>query len=294
MIVLGADVGGTSSRVVLFHDGQARGRAEGAGGPMRAGHGEQLAATLAALARQLLLRAGATRADTYVVGASGTGREAERFALEAALDQERVAWKVIVTTDADLARAAAFAGEPGILLIAGTGSIAVVRRADGTDRRVGGLGWRMGDQGSGYWIAIRALTAVGAMHDQLGSPTRLMEGLCTAAAVAGIGGLIRWSTTATTAEVAALAPIVVATADHGDAVAIEIVDEAVGWLVRLAVAAGAKQLPVALSGGLLAPDSTVRRRLRDDLRTEGISVVDRPIDPCEGAPYLARHGPGRA
>lgn len=293
MIVLGADVGGTASRVVLFHDGQARGRNEGPGGPMRSGGGEALAATLAALARPLLLRAGATRADTYVVGASGTGREAERFALEAALDQERVAWQVIVTTDAELARAAAFAGEPGILLIAGTGSIAVVREADGNNRRLGGLGWRMGDQGSGYWLGMRGLTAVGAMHDQLGPPTRLMEGLCTGAAVAGIGGLIRWSTTATTAEVAALAPFVIAAADHGDTVAAEIVADAIGWLVRLAVAAGARPLPVALSGGLLAPDRPLRQRLCDALVAQGISVEARPIDPCEGAPYLAHHGPRR-
>ncbi len=291
MNVLGADVGGTSTRVVLQDDTGERGQAAGAGGPMRLGRGDALAATLAALARPLLTRAGLTRADVLVVGASGAGREQERMELHAALDRERLAWKVIVTTDAELARAAAFSGEPGILLIAGTGSIAVVRDQARQLRRVGGLGWRMGDQGSGYWLGVEGLTATGAMHDHLGPPTHLVERLCAVAGVAGIGGLVRWSTTATTAEVAALAPAVLASASAGDAVAAEIATRGVDWLVRLAVAAGAETLPVALSGGLLAPGQPLRGRVGDALIARGIRFRDTSIDPCRGAPILAAGDP---
>lgn len=288
MNVLGADVGGTSARVVHYHDGHERGRAEGPGGAMRLGHGQALALALAELARPLLARAGVVRADAFVVGASGAGREAERTELHVALEAQRLAWQVIVTTDAELARAAAFAGDPGVLLIAGTGSIAIVQDASGTTRRVGGLGWRMGDQGSAHWLGVQGLVAVGAMHDHLGPPTHLTETLCAAASVSGIGGLVRWSTTATPAEVAALGPTVVATAEAGDAVAEGIVAAGVDWLVRLAEAASGGVLPVALSGGLLASGRPLHDRVCNALDARGIRVEMHPIDPCRGAPVLAR------
>lgn len=291
MNVLGADVGGTSSRVVLYAGTDERGHAAGPGGPMRMGHGGALAGALAELARPLLARAGLARADVFVVGASGAGREQERAELHAALERERLAWKVVVTTDAELARAAAFSGAPGILLIAGTGSIAVVRDHAQQFRRVGGLGWRMGDQGSGYWFGVEGLVAVGAMHDQLGPPTHLVEPLCAAAGVAGIGGLVRWSTTATPAHVAALAPAVLACADAGDGVARDIVQRGVTWLVRLAEAAGSSTLPVAMAGGLLAPGQRLREHLARALADTGVTCLDARIDPCQGAPILAAGGP---
>ncbi|HET9134239.1 MAG TPA: BadF/BadG/BcrA/BcrD ATPase family protein [Gemmatimonadales bacterium] len=289
MIVLGADLGGTSSRVALFVHDVEHGRHEGPGGPMRSGRGVDLARDLAALARPLLTREGAVRADVLVVGASGAGREQERSELQQALEAERLAWKVVVTTDAELARAAAFDGGPGVLLIAGTGSIALARDAAGREHRVGGLGWRMGDQGSAYWLGHMALAAVGRMHDHLGPVTHLAEALCTAAGVPGVAGLVRWSTTATPADVARLGPHVVSCADRGDAVAAEIVRDAVAWLVRLVEAAGGGALPVALSGGLLAPERPLRARVEAALGAHGIGPIRAaPIDPCRGALTLAR------
>ncbi|MES2124046.1 MAG: BadF/BadG/BcrA/BcrD ATPase family protein [Gemmatimonadota bacterium] len=291
MIVFGADVGGTASRVVLYDGESERGRAEGPGGPMRAGEGDRLAASLAELARPLLHRAGSVRADAFVVGASGAGRSQEQAELQLALERQRLAWRIQVTSDAELARAAAFAGGAGVLLIAGTGSIALSRDGAGQERRVGGRGWRMGDQGSAHWIGLRALEAVGAMHDGLGPATRLPEALCVAARVPGIAGLIRWSVKATSADVAALAPAVLQCADGGDPVAADIREQAVGWLVRIAVAAGAGPLPVALSGGLLAPDRALREPVAGALeRLHGATVSRRAIDPCRGAVVLAERG----
>lgn len=283
MIVLGADVGGTSCRVALFDAGAERGRAEGSGGNMRPGQGESLATQVAALANPLLHRAGIKRADVLVVGAAGAGREGERLELEEALRSRHLAWRTVVTTDAELARASAFGGGPGVLLIAGTGSIAIGRDADGSARRVGGLGWRMGDQGSGYWLGHRALVAVGAMHDGLGPTTRLTEALCAAAGVQGIAGLVRWSTTAPTALVAALAPAVLATAERGDPVAAQLRQDAVAALVRLARAAGAGKAPVACSGGLIAAGGALRSALLAACAAEAIPVHAGMIDPCRGA-----------
>lgn len=288
MIVLGADVGGTSARVALFVDGIERARVQSAGGAMRAGEGTLIAAQLGDLARPLLSREGVVRADAFVVGAAGAGREAERHELERALDRQRLAWRVTVTTDAELARAAAFAGGPGVLLIAGTGSIAVGVDGQGTLTRAGGLGWRMGDQGSAYWLGARGLEAVGAMHDRIGPVTHLAESLCGRAHVAGIAGLVRWSVLASTAEVASLGPAVVESADRGDPVAIGIVQEAVELLSRLALAAGGAKLPVALSGGLLAPGRALRDRVARELaERHKVTVNLGAVDPCRGAPILA-------
>src|SRR5690606_28505354 len=195
--VLSADLGGTSVRVVLYVDRDERGRAEAPGGPMRTGQGTEIAARLASLARPLLSREGVVRADAFVVGAAGAGRESERTELERALSEERIAWQVMVVTDAELARAAAFEGGPGVLLIAGTGSIAIGADAQGRVTRVGGLGWRLGDQGSAHWLGARALEAIGAMNDRIGPVTHLAERIPAAVGVAGIAGLVRWSTTAT-------------------------------------------------------------------------------------------------
>ncbi|HEX3928477.1 MAG TPA: BadF/BadG/BcrA/BcrD ATPase family protein [Gemmatimonadales bacterium] len=283
MIVLGADVGGTSSRVVLYDDNVERGRTEGPGTAMRIGEGERIATWLADLARPLLLRGRAARADVFVVGAAGAGRDAERVELQQALDRQRLAWRVMVTTDAELAREAAFEGGPGVLLIAGTGSIAFAKHIDGSMHRVGGLGWRMGDQGSGYWLGAHALQAVGAMHDGWGTVTHLAEALCVAAGVQGMAALIRWSTTATPAQVAALGPAIVTCAGDGDQVAIDLRESAVAALVRLALAAGAGPLPVALSGGLLAPDRPLRAVVTAALEARNVNVVRRAVDPCRGA-----------
>lgn len=146
----------------------------------------------------------------------------------------------------------------------------------------------MGDQGSAHWIGARALEAVGAMHDGLGPATRLAEALCVAVKVNGIAGLIRWSVKATPAEVASLAPAVLHAADSGDHVAAELRESAVNWLVKLAVAAGAGPLPVALSGGLLAPDRGLREHVAEALEIRHSAAVSRkPIDPCRGAVVLA-------
>ncbi|MBK9547920.1 MAG: hypothetical protein IPO52_02140 [Gemmatimonadetes bacterium] len=289
MIVLGADLGGTSCRVALFDGATERGRAEGSGGAMRSGLGATRAEEVTALAGPLLHRAGIKRADVLVVGAAGAGRDHEREELEGALGGRHLAWRTMVTTDAELARAAAFGVGAGVLLIAGTGSIAIGRDAQGTARRAGGLGWRMGDQGSGYWIGQRALEAVGGMHEGFGPTTRLAEALCAAAGVQGIAGLVRWSTTATPAAVAALAPATLQTAERGDAAAVEIRQGALDALCRLARAAGAGPgaAAVAFSGGLIAPGGPLRPLLLAECARLGIPVHGTAIDPCRGAIVLA-------
>src|SRR5690606_5741852 len=143
-----------------------------------------------------------------VVGAAGVGRSAEREELRAALRTHELAGRLVVTTDVELAMAAAFGTGPGLLLVAGTGSIALRRDASGTLRRAGGHGWQMGDEGSGYWIGRQALQALSRASDGRGPATDLRERFTTALRLSSVDDLVRWSVAAAPGEVAALASLV--------------------------------------------------------------------------------------
>ena len=70
-----------------------------------------------------------------------------------------------VTTDIEIALTAAFGDGPGIVVVAGTGSVVLGRDPEGRMLRRGGYGWQMGDEGSGYAIGRAALGAVSRAHD---------------------------------------------------------------------------------------------------------------------------------
>ena len=251
------------------------------------------AGVIAEQARRVLANAGVLRAETLVVGAAGVGREAERRELAQALRGESVAERVLVVTDVELAEAAAFGDGPGIVLSAGTGSIAVGRDAAGESFRQGGYGWQMSDEGSGYAIGRLALVAVGRARDGRGDETTLTGELLRVQRCEGLDDLVRWSTTAAVGEVAALAAVVLSAAAAGDTVAEGITSYAAGELVAL-VANLAEQIteprpvPVGLAGSLLGPGSLLRDRILTLLaRMPEVRAQQMPVDPLDGALHLA-------
>src|SRR5262245_40853329 len=153
-LLLGIDSGGSHTAVVV---GDTRGhvlaRAEGPGSAMRPGGGERSAAVILDVARRAATQAKIDLPATIaLVGAAGAGRVPEREELAAALTSARVAKRVHVRGDIEIALAAAFGNTAGILINAGTGSIAYARTADGKLHRAGGHGWQLGDEGGGYWL----------------------------------------------------------------------------------------------------------------------------------------------
>ncbi len=296
MIIVGVDAGGSKTRAVAWKDGQAVGQALGGAGAVRPGRALAAAGVIAEQARRVLANAGVLRADTLVVGAAGAGREVERRELAQSLRGESVAERVIVVTDVELAEAAAFGDGPGIVLSAGTGSIAVGRDATGASFRQGGYGWQMSDEGSGYAIGRLALVAVGRARDGRGDETILTAELLQVQRCQGIDDLVRWSTTAAVGEVAALASVVLAAATAGDPVAEGITAYAAGELTSLVAhlaeqIADPRPVPVGLAGSLLGPGSPLRDRvlaLLGDLPT--VRAQPMPIDPLDGALHLAARG----
>jgi len=236
------------------------------------------------------------RPGAIVVGAAGAAAPAERLALKRELDGYGLCRHIHVVTDAEIALESAFPHHAGVLVIAGTGSIALARTQHGRFHRVGGHGPLFGDEGSGYAIASSALRAAFQAHERRGPETLLLDLLETE--VGGTTGeqLIQWTRYAQRDRVASLAPIVMLAAQSGDAVARRILSNAANELVNhveaLAVHArvGRRRIRVATSGGLLGHDTPLRRRFEARLRRRFRSVVveRRQVDPSLGALRLAR------
>lgn len=161
MIFLGID-GGGSKTTFLLEDGNGHELARTEAGPsnwLSAGADEareSLAAGIAALP---------SVPDVACGGFAGAGRPAGvafyRGCLESLLPETRV----LVETDAFITYIGAIGIQPGVLLIAGTGSIAMARKSDGTMTRVGGWGAMFGDEGSGFWIGREAISVALRAND---------------------------------------------------------------------------------------------------------------------------------
>ena len=293
-IYIGVDAGGTKTAVLIANGERIIARATGAPGAVRAGRALQAASRITAAIRHALTDAGLLHGDVLVVGAAGVGRDPERTELREVLRGERLAERVIVTGDLDIALEAAFGAKPGIVLVSGTGSVAVGRAPDGVLHRRGGYGWQMGDEGSGYAIGRAALLAVGRARDGLGGATLLTELVLAKGPAKDFDELVRWSTTADPGEVAALAPLVFEAAERNDATAGAIVSDAAKSLGDLAASlvgfygkSGA--IPVALAGGNLSAGRSLRAPVLAHLKKAArLSPQDVSLDPAEGALAIAR------
>jgi N-acetylglucosamine kinase-like BadF-type ATPase len=105
-----------------------------------------------------------------VYGTAGAGRKPDRAAFYAAIKRKWQNFKnrpsgIHIVGDADIALEAAFGGEPGIVIIAGTGSIVYGRDTDGEIRRSGGWGPTIGDPGSGTALGLKALRTIAHTFD---------------------------------------------------------------------------------------------------------------------------------
>jgi glucosamine kinase len=292
-VLIGADVGGTKTAVAVSEDGKIVGRADGPGAALRPGRALASASTIIEVVRSALSAAGRLTGDVLLVGAAGAGRQPEREELRTALRSENLVSYVRVTTDIEIALAAAFADGPGIVVSAGTGSVAVGRDRAGKQHRIGGYGWQMGDEGSGYAIGRASLGAVSRAVDGRSPNTALSNRLLTATRSADFDSLVSWAAGASPAEVAALAPHVLAVAAEGDPLAQGIADYAARELSQLAICLLPKMdltppVQVAITGGLLGADQPLRRALLAKLSEEpAFEPTNIPVDSVAGALRLA-------
>lgn len=287
----GVDGGGTRTRAVIVDEaGRELGRAEHDGAVVTVARPEDAAEAVRRAVTGALDHAGLTApVDVLWAGLAGAGTAGPRAGVTRALRSLDLADRVIVGTDVEAAFHDAFGDGMGVLLIAGTGSIAWVRDEAGVERRVGGWGRSLGDEGSGYWIGLEGLRRLTRAEDGRAPQTSLRAALLDACGAESVDQLVAWVEGAAKSDVAALAPRVVACADAGDAAAAEVVAGAVAELAHLVEAAGSPPATeVVLWGGLVAPGGPLRSTLRGELGRLGLSASDRSVDPPLGAARLAR------
>jgi N-acetylglucosamine kinase-like BadF-type ATPase len=293
---IGVDAGGSHTAVVIGdRELHILARAEGPASRVSPGAAGTSAAVIVELVRRAAKQAGCTLPVAgMVIGAAGAGRDTEQRELEAALEPAGLADQVRVIGDGEIALTAAFGNAPGILVSAGTGSIAYARDPAGRLHRSGGYGWQMGDEGGGYWLGRRALTEAGAAQDGRAEGSTLATRILTGLGLHEFDDLVRWAATATPMQVAGLAPHVLNAAMEGEVVARRAVDEAAAALAQLVGSAlthfpGSGPVPVAAGGGTLKSASPVLVALQATLAREyprvRLSAV--PLDPAAGALRLA-------
>lgn len=232
------------------------------------------------------------------VGLAGTSHPDHHRRMLAALKDALPIPDITLETDARVALAGATGNQPGIVIIAGTGSIACGINARGRFARAGGWGPAMGDEGSGSYIGRRALEAVVMAYDYRGEPTAMMEPILRHFGVSSppeLPPVIYDDRERALREIAQLSRIVVRAAQEGDAVAKEILSDAAIELAR-AAAAVIEQLrmeqdafQVAYVGGVFEAGELILKPMREEiLKVAPNARIEPPLDqPVVGAVKMA-------
>lgn len=271
-LFVGVDGGGTHTRAIVGDDvGRVLGRGDAGAsnqattGSASAGRAIQ-AAVCAALAQA---GSGPGEIAAACLGLAGLDRPQDETAFAPSAEALGFPRAARLVNDSVIAWAGATGGSPGIAVIAGTGSVAYGRGANGTDRRAGGWGGVLGDEGSAYRIAAAAINRVLRGIDGREAPTGLGPVLARAAGCEDPADLCLLARADRSspgqpleAVIAALAPVVTEAAADGQPEAVAITEEAGRELAGLAIAiAGRLQLQAPAVHGLgsvLAGDTPVR------------------------------------
>jgi N-acetylglucosamine kinase-like BadF-type ATPase len=297
MHVLGIDAGGTKT-VCLLADAQSAIVSEGRGpGANLHTAGELAVEKVLHGVMEAALGDHEITPAAICLGIAGVDREDEARTVDAIMRRIARHSRVLVVNDALIALVAGARDAPGIVLIAGTGSIAYGRNAGGEAARSGGWGHLIGDEGSGYWIGREALSAVMRARDGRGPATQLTAGMLAHFQVEDVSRLPRivYDREVPRMSVAAVGPIVQHAADEGDAVATRILERAAEELVLAARSVAARlemrgdAFTFYLAGGAfkvvpwLAQE--LSRRLAEVAPRCAVQLLD--AEPAVGAVWLA-------
>jgi N-acetylglucosamine kinase-like BadF-type ATPase len=151
-VIIGLDIGGTKTRGVRFEDGKAVADESAGSSNVQNVSREEAALNLA----DLFARIGGGSVSRVYAGAGGIDTDDDAAALAALIEPHVPGARITVVHDSRLLLAAGRAST-GVAVIAGTGSAAWGRNAEGQEARAGGWGYLLGDEGSGYWLGREAV-----------------------------------------------------------------------------------------------------------------------------------------
>jgi N-acetylglucosamine kinase len=298
-VFLGVD-GGASKTAALVTDESGKSLGTGLAGPsnhLRVGI-ETAARNIERAVNKALVAADvASREIVWAYcGIAGADHPAHRQEIVDSLQIFFPRGNFTVDNDARIALTGAIGFGAGIVVIAGTGSVAFGRNDAGEEARAGGWGPIIGDEGSGYFIARTGLSAILRAFDGRSKPTLMTEMLRNEYHLEP-RDLPRaiYAQTTHVDDVARFAKLVFDAADAGDAVARSILDLAAQQLAtcvlavarRLKIDAGA--FPVAYVGGVFNAGEALLGPMREAITAEAAKATLQPPlrTPVEGAAQMA-------
>lgn len=294
---LGIDGGGTKTRCVLANETTVLATTvSGGSNIVRLGEGPARESLHTAIRQACdIAKIAADQIRSVCIGAAGAGRPEIAAKLRSMLVELNPKLHIKVVGDAEIALTAAFGDGPGVIVIAGTGSIVFGRDPAGRTARVGGWGFAISDEGSGHWIGRNAISALMRARDQR-KDTALTPLILETWKLANIDDLIRYANATPPPEFPRLFPLVVRAAEQGDSVARDLLDRAASELAMLTamslrlVAPVPPYVPVAVTGSVFRQSENVRAVFYNRLEAccPGIKVMDAAVEPVLGALALAR------
>jgi N-acetylglucosamine kinase-like BadF-type ATPase len=305
---LGFDGGGTKTDCVLADaSGQVLERSTaGPSNPVRTGYTKawfSLSEAADAVLGRHKIRADGIQgvcAGLGGAGRSGVARRATTF-----FERSYPNAKVLVTTDLEIALEAAFGAGEGIMLLAGTGSAAFGRDANGHTARAGGRGPWFSDEGSAFDIGRRAFQAVALADEHRGPATKLSTRILGWNEAHSWDALLEHITKSPDAVFPKTFPLVAELADSGDVVSRDILSGAAASLAQLAESVAKtlsmreREISIAQVGGVYGRskffDSAIAAELKKTLPRASLAAVE--ISPAEAAVRMAirlSHAKGNA
>ncbi|MGJ7908264.1 N-acetylglucosamine kinase [Actinopolyspora sp. H202] len=303
-LLLGLDVGGTSSRALLTDaNGRTLGTGHAGGGNPNTHPPERAVEQVARAVRTAMSDTGPERVSAAVLGMAGISKLADPV-VSGVFEQ---AWRMLglscamrTVSDSEVAFAAGTAEPDGTVLIAGTGSITARIERHRLERTLGGYGWLLGDEGSAFWLGreavsttLRALDQGEAKHDPL--VTSVLGELLPASATAAdpepflVRRIIALLGNGPPTRFAELAPLVTAAAAEGGSKATEILAKGARMLAAdaLSVREEPEESPIVLAGSLLSGEGMFDEAVRRELRARSAAPLANAGSGAAGAAWLA-------
>ena len=297
-LYLAIDAGGTKTRCLLADDTHTLAHAvTGSIKLMRVGEPEATS-RLKAILTEVALKASVSlnNVTQTCIGLSGISIDAVRSWAEREITS-LIGGGLLIAGDEEIALDAAFHRGPGILIVAGTGSITIGRAADGAMYHAGGWGPAIGDEGSGFWIGQEGLRA-GFWAKDRGIETTLLKEIGQVWNTSSVGEIVEIANARPGPDLAALTPTVTRCADAGDELAVAVLERAGVELaeqvalvaVKMEESGTTKKIEAAYTGSVLEHIALVRSTMIKALKksSPAVKVRQAAVDPLEGALWRAR------
>lgn len=289
---MGIDGGGSNLRVTIVDNNlNELVTVQGdAANPGAIGH-EEAKIRIQNAVRQALTQSGNAGITGVGIGIAGASAEHSADWLHDVLIPVLPDAKIHASSDVEIALVGGRGTLHGLVLLAGTGSIAYGRTQDGQTHRAGGWGYLLGDEGSGYWIGLQALKSVTHARDKRISPLTNLPQAILKTLMIDARDIVRWTYhQSKPADIAQLTQIVLDHAEHGDTLAISIIDQAAYELALLAAnvqdVLNLSVHDITFAGGLLTSDNVLSRAVTRELNFTAPPQIH--YSPVVGAALFAK------